>query len=133
MLIALHLPTLVQLTVSVLVLRNLWVVRDVWVVVLPWSMLLMDRLTLIHYMPNNARFPVSIFPHHANLRIVALRPYLLYLAKEYVALRVRYHQILAYVLIAKRFHFARIYVRDVRLVGKVICRYVTRLKTFENG
>ena len=80
MLIPLHLPTLVQLTVSVLVLRNLRVVRDVWVVVLPWSMLLMDRLTLIHYMPNNARFPVSIFPHHANLRIVALRPYLLYLA-----------------------------------------------------
>ena len=79
MLISLHLPTLVQLTVSVLVLRNLRVVRDVGVVVLPWSMLLMDRLTLIHYMPNNARLPAPILPHHANLRIVALRPYFFYL------------------------------------------------------
>ena len=79
MLITLHLPTLVQLTVSVLVLRYLRVVRDIGVVVLPWSMLLMDRLTLIHYMPNNARLPAPIFPHHTNLRIVALRPYLLYL------------------------------------------------------
>ena len=79
MLIALHLPALVQLTVSVLILRNLRVVRDVGVIVLPWCMLLMDRLTLIHYMPYNARLPVPIFPHHAYLRIVALRPYLLYL------------------------------------------------------
>lgn len=55
--------------------------RDVRVVVLPWSMLFVNRLALLHYMPDDARFPVTVFPHHAYLRVVALRSNLLYLIK----------------------------------------------------
>ena len=81
MLITLHLPALIHLTVSVLVLGHFWVVGDVGVVVLPRGMLLVNRLTLLHNMPDDARFPVTVFPHHAYLRVVALRSNLLNLIK----------------------------------------------------
>ena len=77
---------LVHLAVSVVVLGDLWVVRYVRVVELPWGMFLVDRLTLFYNMLDNAWFPGSVFPHHAYLRVVALRSYLLDLIKEYIAL-----------------------------------------------
>ena len=105
-LIPLKLPALVHVAVTVLVLGNFGVVGDVGVGVLPRAVLLMDRLTLLHEVLDNARLFVAVLSHHAYLRIVALRPYLLYLLEEYIALGVRYHQVTANVIIPKRFHAA---------------------------
>ena len=86
MLIALKLPAFVHLAISALVLGDFRVVGDVGVVEFPCAMLLVDRLTLPHNFLDDARLPVTVLPHHAYLRVVAFRSYLLYLPKEYIAL-----------------------------------------------
>ena len=86
MLIALKIPAFVHLAISVLILDDFRVVGNVGVVQFPWAMLLMDRLTFLHYFLDNARLSVTIFTHHAYLRVVALWSYLLYLPKQYIPL-----------------------------------------------